>query len=46
MRPVLVSTNCLPGLPPRREPWRLRPALAWAALVLSLGALGFAHWGM
>lgn len=46
MRPVLVSTNCLPGLPPRREPLRLRPVLAWAALAISFAALAFAHWGM
>lgn len=45
MRPVLVSTNCLPGLPPRREPLRLRRALAGAALVLFLAAFAFARWG-
>lgn len=45
MRPVLVLTNCLPGLPPRREPLRPARRRALAALALFLLALA-AHWGM
>jgi hypothetical protein len=49
MRPVLVSTNCLPALPPLRGPLArdlLGPGLAIAATVFALGACAWATWGV